>query len=144
MASFNSLEECLNWVSMMTPRLISEFHLKIVSKLSVKFADMKPLHLGEVTSNKEDEELHFIISLNTCLVLKKDILSVLLHELIHVHVWCQMLMTDNKPLALQMAIDNAKHEGLFAEKCRVVGFAGPFTYTRAKPALHKRLLELDI
>lgn len=142
--NFSSLEEALDWVSIMTPKLIQTFHLTCLGKMSAKFGDLSPLHLGEATYDKGSDELHFIITLNPCLVLKKDILSVLLHELIHVHVWCEMLKEDNKLTALQMAIDNAKHEGLFAEKCQEVGFKGPFKSTHAKPALVKRLLELDI
>ncbi len=84
---WKSFEDIADWSSAMIPRLIGSFGLEIFFPIQYELADLKPNVLGSF-GLKQDEErgVYGVITISPNVIAKKDILSVLLHELIHAHV----------------------------------------------------------
>lgn len=146
---WKSFEDIADWSSAMIPRLIKSFGLDIGFDLTYKMTDdLEPGVLGSFSlkTDEENNEFHGVVQIVPDLIAKKDILAVLLHELIHAHcITVYLRKFINKEMTKEEFEKNLNdpHEGLFGQTCRAVGFGSDMTATKAKPALVRRLLALD-
>ena len=151
MKKWNSYEEIADWSSAMIPRLISAFGLSYWFKIVYEMSDDLPTNsMGSFSLKFDDEtgEAYGLIKVSADLINKKDILATILHELIHGHcvAFCTMELM-GKGITKEEFNEAIKkeqlHDGIFAKRCRDIGFGGDMSSTKPKPALIKKLLSLD-
>ena len=96
---WKDFNDIADWSSAMIPRLIKSFGLEICFPLQYELSgSIKSNTLGTFSFKEENGETYGLICVSPSVLAKKDILAVLLHELIHAHVISSLLLDTHEKI----------------------------------------------